>query len=51
MYSFNPAIASKIAKQLSDILNRCYHKILYLHLCYAPEAGTLVAMIVGSIGE
>ena len=41
----------KTAKQLSEILYSCYHKILYLHLCPTPPSGTLVAMIISCIGE
>ena len=51
MHSFNPATPPNRAKQLSDILNSGDHKILHVHLDYAPPSSTLVAMIVGRIGE
>jgi hypothetical protein len=40
-----------MAKEPSDILNSGDHKTPYLHPGYAPPSGTLVAVIVGRIGE
>ena len=51
MDRFNAAAGSKMAEQLSDILNSGDHQILYVHLGQTPPSSPLVAMIVGRIGE